>query len=174
MLLPAIKPPFHYWRFFFSPHGRVSRKAIWYFALPEKVALHILGWSLTYIVQQQIDYPQSSPWMIGITIVGLVDLILMWPVFAVVAKRLHDVGLTALFAFPPFLSLAWLLFPMVSIATGFQTAAGYFEYINMVMQWISIYYLLLIAVLAVVPGQKTTNRFGPPVTGPEDDEAKHF
>ena len=174
MLLPDIKPSFRFWRFFFSPQGRVSRLAIWAFVLP--VRLSLLAIDLT---MQAIGFPMdsintysSTPWYMLSMVKLAIIVVTMWPIFAILAKRLHDIGWTflpALAAFMPIIG-GILVFIYLQVTDEFPPN----PIIGRIQPILNDTAFVLALVLAFIPGQRTTNRFGPPVTGPADNPAHHF
>lgn len=173
--MPDIKPPFRFWSFFFSPQGRVSRRAIWFFVVPQKPVSLFLGGMLFYLLGT--DTPPAiteSSWRIAATTTGILYLLLTWSAFAVVSKRLHDVGLPAMLAAPPLISAAWYFATPIIRATGFYAVTDHYELISAAVNWINIYHVLLIGVFSFVPGQTADNRFGTAVTGSFGYATRHF
>ena len=166
--MPESQAKFRFWWFFFSLKGRVTRVPVWYFVLP----LHVIF--LTFDIVSRI-VPQNSdkilfenPWFIaGLALAGFYVL-LCWPIFAIVVKRLHDIGLSGMAALP-------CLYPLLIIlALGlsesmYHSGIDIFEYIpffrtdDYAQYVLSAYYIyasILILASALIPGNKASNRYG--------------
>lgn len=174
MLLPDTKPPFRFWTFFFSPHGRVSRKAIWLFVGPIHTTFFAVSWIIPAMLRTDIANGnlQNSPWILANAFLGLFILVLAWPMFAVIAKRLHDLGWIAAFGTAQLVGLALgMAYGAATVVTGPQTMSPVFSITTMVLAY---YHLALIALLAILPGTKGANRFGPPPGSLAPEAAQHF
>ncbi len=165
-------PPFRFWRFFFSPQGRVSRKAVWYFLLPVHSALlaaqYGIGLTMRYLLTpNEILY---SGWLYANLWVGLAMVILLWPSFAIMVKRLHDCGMAGMFAIPILIPLILAItIGIISAhfasqgntdaALRWENAIGYARSI------IELYVLILIIFLALQRSSPGPNRFGDDPSG---------
>ena len=166
MLLPYTKPPFRFWNFFFSPQGRVSRLAIWAFVLPVRLSLLAID-----LAMQTIGFPfdsintfSSSPWYMLSMVKLAIIVVTMWPIFAILAKRFHDLGWTGLPALAAFMPI--ILGVLVSIYLRVTGEIPPNPMIGRIQPILNDSAFVLALVLAFIPGQKTSNRFGPPVTSP--------
>ncbi len=174
--MPDTKPPFRFWNFFFSLNGRVSRLGVWAFILPEKA----LAWFVPYLIARFIYHPAAVAYKAAVhsddfdkvqamfpsfetasiiwSLQGVIFLFLLWPAFALTFKRLHDVGWRGLFALP-------ILSPYIynGIVLTFQIA-GHLHRVNLHASLIfnALYYYTwaLSILLAILPGNTETNRFG--------------
>ncbi len=158
-------PPFRFWSFFFSLKGRVSRRAVWCFVLPLEALLLGMTYSLRYLFRPKgsIDMFTSSPWFIAQMVVGLVAWITLWPVFAIIFKRLHDRGWSGLIALPYFAPMLMsLTVTFMRIGRGFDNP-GYVDvkFTHYLTLGVNAYIGLLVLALAILPGSKGANRFGP-------------
>lgn len=173
MLLPDAKPSFRFWNFFLSPNGRVSRKPIWYFVAPIQATFYAISWIVAQNVQAAIDGGdfRNSPWLFGDLVLALFTLTMLWPMFALVGKRLHDVGWTAGLGVAPFVVLVLAIVQSVSTLNGLGNIP---TALYMLIPLLTYYNLALIALLAVLPGTKGANRFGLPVGSFPPEPAEHF
>ncbi len=156
--MPSSIPPFRFWRFFFSLKGRVSRRAIWWFVLPVEAATDIImyGWRHLRPVAQGTSIDDA---IVYASVIGLIKLMFLWPVFAVLVKRLHDCNVTGLIALPRFLPFVAIIGTAIGVLYIRGIDMLYVgSYINL---GATIYLGLLILVLAFLPGSKGANRFGP-------------
>ncbi len=172
----AAKPPFRFWRFFFSLRGRVSRLAIWAFVLPGKV----VAWAAEYLVRRDYYVPAMNAYIatvksdvadthraeqafthtaIIMTSVELLSFLLIWPFFALIVKRLHDIGWRGLFALP-------ILLPaLYAVVAGALQAVNHLHRVNLPVGpafTVDYYYVwALVLLLAILPGKTAANRYGP-------------
>ena len=174
MLLPDTKPPFRFWRFFFSPNGRVSRKAIWYFVVPIHATFYVASRIITENLEAAIgNNLMNSPWLYGNTLIGLFALVSLWPTFVIVAKRLHDVGWSAFLGIAPF-ALILVGFTDSLMTLRSHVVSTEFSLLNVLMLILNYGNLALIALLGFLPGAKGSNRFGLPVGSFPPEPAEHF
>ena len=163
--LPDIKPPFRFWNFFFSLNGRVSRLAMWTFILPWRLLafaalLGLQAWSHAVPMTLKADHTPNYPaWYLLQAGIGLFSLFMAWPTFAVRFKRLHDVRLTGLPALVTILPItvqmvfsSGLIFMATKVLPHGAHSLGI---IATAIVW------LLDLALAVVPGTRGPNRYGP-------------
>ncbi|TAI66164.1 DUF805 domain-containing protein [Bradyrhizobium sp. Leo170] len=115
--------------YFLSPNGRISR---------QEFRLGFLGIVLVYIllVRYYVS-PDVNPPYDGS--VRLALLIVLWPLIAILAKRLHDLNVSGWWL------LTLLAIPLVASAINIS---------------VSIPYLLIVAFLSFFPGGYGDNRFG--------------
>lgn len=145
------KPPFRFWSFFFSPQGRVSRLTMWVFVVPASLAyltLSRLLWALS--VQHLSDVSVYSA-QAGL---GFAGLLMFWPLFAAVFKRLHDIQLTG------FLALIMLL---PQSARAASIALGHLGPVLSVLPECMVW--LGFIGLSIVKGTRGPNRYGPDPLG---------
>ncbi len=166
----AAKPPFRFWSFFFSLQGRVSRLAIWAFVIPYDVTFFLASRyihelqsnSIHHLTSVEGFYPQ--PWVIGYLVLGIVEFLMFWPIFAVIFKRLHDIRLSGL------ISLITLAPFVLAFARGFART-GLHVYIKpepMIFFGLGMAVWIAHAILAVIPGTSGANRYGnDPCQAPE-------
>jgi uncharacterized membrane protein YhaH (DUF805 family) len=131
--------------FFLSTKGRVSRQEFWLGYLLIVVLMFLLA---HFLQDRSLAYqrPLSGPWhrddltaaLLPATFVAAA--IMIWPLFALYVKRLHDIGRSGW----------WLLaFP----AALWVTDAAGLDRLNLAGG-------LLVTVLGLIPGQPGVNRFG--------------
>ncbi|ESQ76350.1 DUF805 domain-containing protein [Asticcacaulis sp. AC402] len=161
----AAKAPFKFWSFFFSTRGRVSRVQFSLFEIPALLMLLAVPWIVVPLLQQQRGVTDSS-WMIVSAAAGLVTLLMMWPRFSVAVKRLHDLGWAWWPALPILLpllnSLAAGVANYLDVSSDFQTEYGRWAGFYWIGNGLGFYTIGLIVALALLPGSKEENRYGPP------------
>ncbi len=142
-------------RFFFSADGWASRADAWRWLAP----LH-----LVLCVAAAIDFTfRLTPAPVATLAVGA---FLLWPSFAVAAKRFHDRGL----------SCWWMLWLLLAAATGacamtmdpgsWVASGGRFVMAGAIV--------LALAVVYVLPGQDEPNGFGAPTDPKIPEELQHL
>ncbi|WKL56146.1 DUF805 domain-containing protein [Asticcacaulis sp. ZE23SCel15] len=146
--------------FLFSLSGRVARLPFIAFVIGVKLAIEAIGYA-----QRQYMPPLPIDDMMIAAIPGVITLILMWPLFAVTVKRLHDIEWPAVLALVQFI-------PLIGIVIFFTRSQYYTadaEHLARMFEWagIGLNIMALISfglflLLAVIPGVNRTNRFGPP------------
>lgn len=150
------KAPFRFWRFFFSLQGRVSRVPFLTFELITRLGL-LAGYQIV----------RHIPGLPPITIIAytlpltLISLAALWPNFALLFKRFHDNGQSGLWALPyfaPFLYGGYIGYTSLQAGLHNHAFVPGFSYVNWLIIAIN-YGLVLIA--AALPGNRTTNAFGP-------------
>lgn len=146
--------------FLFSLNGRVARLPFLVFVLGVKLAIEAIGYG-----QRHYMPPLPIDDMMLAAIPGIITLILMWPLFAVTVKRLHDIEWPAALALVQFI-------PLIGIVIFFTRSQYYtadaehlarmFELAGVGLNIVALVSLGLFVLLAVIPGVNRTNRFGPP------------
>jgi len=160
-------PKFQFWRFFFLLKGRVSRRAFAAFIIPEKLAV----WGADEILRTFQAHTLNISLNILSLVLGLINLIFLWPKFAVSFKRLQDCGFSgniALILFLPFLFVFWQALSIAGIALPLP--AYVYSGSNILFYALWIFTLVLCA----IPGTKGINRYGPPPRGPQTHAADAF
>ncbi len=169
-----VKPPFRFWGFAFSLKGRITRGAFSCFVLPVQMAL--AGFNIAPVIFRvpHVGEPQYHTWIVTRLIVGITILVLLWPLYAATVKRLHDVGCN----FVP--ALLHLLRPCIAIATAVVTVL-YFHNGSRPPAWPTwlgygqlAVLLIMSVVLSLWPGQRRSNRYGPPVIDRDSAAAECF
>lgn len=147
--------------------GRASRTEFWWCALACGTLLTTLGFAITTLYQAELNTAGDLLDLIGI----LTGLAVVLPLFAVTARRLHDIGLSTWFALA-FLSV------FVAIRLGFEAyrTARYGpwddvkdyrfgrnfvdqnELIEGALTWALF---LVFAVMCIRPSQPQPNKYGP-------------
>ncbi len=150
---------------FFSLHGRIGRTRFW----AGLIGVALLGSALgAYLLSEMFgqDYGALEPTALAKPaqqLMALISLILLYPVLAIVTKRLHDRGRGAWSALPVVLAglapaaavLAGLAPRLSAVLAG---AGSPLEIIGL-----ALYGLLLLTIvidLGFLPGQNGVNRFG--------------
>jgi uncharacterized membrane protein YhaH (DUF805 family) len=125
--------------FFLSVNGRITRQefslGLFGFVLTDMLIVR-LGLKLT---DSGPRYYSDSPPMDDVSILRIVLVISMWPLIAILVKRLHDLNVAGWWGLT--------LFAMPHVANALQ-----------IKYW--ILYLAIVATLSVLPGAKGDNRFG--------------
>jgi uncharacterized membrane protein YhaH (DUF805 family) len=151
---------------FFSLQGRIGRGRFWL----GLVGLSIISTALAAYLLSEVfgqSYDALQPAALAKPaqqLMALVSVILLYPLLAVVAKRLHDRGRSAWGGLP--VVLAGLL-PAATVLSGLagrvgDVLAGRGSPLEIV--GVALYGLLLLVVvidLGLLPGQAGVNRFGP-------------
>lgn len=147
-------------RFYFSPHGRVSRREIWM-----KFLLPCGGFSTLTMLANMVVAATGMLMLLPLTsaISSIVGLVMIWPGFAVSIKRFHDRNMSGW----------WTLV--------FFAIAGVFTLVMLVGIWagpmarlfgaggLGIVLTIQFVILYVLKGGQGPNRFGP---DPLDPDAK--
>jgi uncharacterized membrane protein YhaH (DUF805 family) len=110
-----------FWRFYFSPSGRISRSQYWL-----KFVLPYLAITVILQIAALISGPGSPASAIVTTILCVFWLAALWPSIAVLVKRIHDrnkSGWFILFLFVPAVVFSVLLFVWLGAAI-IAAAAG--------------------------------------------------
>lgn len=144
-------------QFLFSLHGRISRKAIWFFL----IAIVVLK-----IVVFMIDFGMGFRVGIGLPMASVVfSLVTLWPSVAVGMKRFHDRNLTGKWMIF-FLGMIFM-FNIVGAAINQysvpedadpqrSTTGGLVSFTGVFAVWITLFVLLF-----VNPGTPGENKYGP-------------
>ncbi len=149
--------------------------AMWAFVIPVRLFMFGSSYLLQNIGFSEADMmePSSAPWMALKASSAIVTIASFWPEFVLMVKRLHDLGWSGIFAAPVFYPLAWGI-----VTFTYMNATNEVPHSNTILSLVSsimgYYPMILTVILALFPGRKTSNRFGPPVTGPSDEAARHF
>lgn len=165
--------------FYFSGDGRVSRKDFWLRWILVYVALVILAFIIDVVAFAELTRRLSGNGPVS-TILGFV---LLWPTFAVSAKRFHDRGMSGWWPLWLFLASFALLIAFVvglilsgldpnTLAPGempdFAQLNGTGVAVMAITGLVAIALALFqIIVLAFLPGQVGPNRYGPDPLRPE-------
>ena len=168
----ATKQSFKFWQFLFSTHGRVSQKAFTLFEVPAALFLFAIPRLIRYMTMSGLAVRTTSGraitetsgfhiYTIATVAFGLVSLWLLWPRFAVAAKRLHDIGLPwyiALLIFVQFATaIAFSVVAVSHLTSGPQAMASMQPLQN------TAFYLtnLFVLVLCCLPTRPSASRYGP-------------
>lgn len=156
---------FKFWRFFFSTQGRVSRVPYTLSVVLPRLVLVAAALATNAIVTPK-DFQMS-------TMVRLADggcfLLLLWPHFAITSKRLHDFGFSlwpALVLFMPFLTGIMLGVALANHMLNIFSTAGSpqsisLRYAHLILTGLTHITTVASLILALVPGTKGINRYGP-------------
>jgi uncharacterized membrane protein YhaH (DUF805 family) len=151
----AIKQSFHFGRFFFSLKGRLTRAPFIAFMLPMKLL------STAILTAKYISLPLIPAFALGLI---ALQLVLAWPQYAIIVKRLHDIGRSALFAIHiPVYMIAWLYYLFFFYYLSHLQPLNLLPYVayNLLEKIVVFYGYVLFFVLAFVPGTKGMNLYGP-------------
>ena len=98
-------------RFFFSPHGRISRGHIWVIYLIPMLILSLIGSAMDTVLGGMLGTS-------GTPVSWLLNAFYLWPQFAVQIKRYHDIGMTG------WLTLAFLVLTLGALFVIFRPVFG--------------------------------------------------
>ena len=138
---------------FLSPRGRIGRQSFW------------IGFAITFVASLLVN---------TIPFLGqLLGLLLIWPMIAIHAKRLHDIGHSAVLLLVPFgISLVCMVMAIILGGTAlFAASANDMDGISILaglLPALGIMGLAMLVGLAFLlwcglsPGQPAENRYGPP------------
>ena len=123
------------------------------------------GYALA-LIRPKDFYGQSfmhSPWFTGLLILSTVSVVLQWPIFFVLFKRLHDRGVSGLIALPYFLMIMGSLLPIMIIrATSGNASRFTLVTLPHYLTYAGLAFTLLLAIiLAILPGTIGRNPYGP-------------
>ncbi len=141
-------------RFFLSPRGRMSRRQWWTLAVPVMASAFVLAGLIDVFFNKAFFLLGPARLWIG--------AVLLWPSFALLSRRLHDLDRSAATLFPlAALIVAALLIGFVGVGLTGETIT-IFSAITVVMLWfVGCALAALVIVLSTAPGQRGTNRHGP-------------
>lgn len=152
-------------KFLFSTQGRVTRLPFILFVVGVRAATEIAH----YFARNQDPSTSMVQYSSVFVIIGVAGLVVLWPVFAVTAKRLHDMNLPAVLALGHFLPL-----PLGFLSAQFVLAQNqssdsdstlFLSATQVTMQIIYFYIIALLLILSLVKGTKGPNRYGPAPKG---------
>ena len=165
--------------FYFSGDGRVTRKDFWLRWVLDYVGLVVLAAIIDAIAFSAMTARLGGNGPIG-TILGFV---LLWPSFAVAAKRFHDRGMSGWWPLWLFLASFALTIAIIvgffmsgidpeALAAGVVPAVEELNSNGLAVMGISSLALLALAlfqlvVLGFLPGQEGPNKYGPDPLRPE-------
>lgn len=142
-------------RLFFSPNGRIGRRAFW---IAEAAFFAILVASL-FAEEAVPPFGEiEHPAVLGaLAAMG-------WSHVAVFAKRLHDLGRGTIWVLTPAVAFALIVAAAygASALPGVRTTGDVITIGVLAAGAMALSYLAFLAWLGFVPGQKAANRFGPP------------
>ncbi len=170
------KRPFRFWSFFFSTKGRVSR-------VPYALVV-----PLTYgvIVVVEIFVPRMLFHLGNMQTLGLFTntldfciLVLLWPQFVIGSRRLKDVNLPlwpAILIFTPLLVfIASILLDIYNTsAPALEPSSLVTDYSIQIINGLKVFILIAMCVLALIPGTKGANRYGPDPLNPDQAASDVF
>jgi len=137
--------------FFFSFKGRISRKSFWLGFLTLLIVALLLYGTLALLLGEaafEVKDDVSQPTRLFKNIYWLMGVLLYWPIFALIVKRLHDYGQGRAFA--------WL-FLFFSVLYKIADLTGP-EDVRMVTLAI---FVTVLAMLGSVKGSSGPNEYGP-------------
>ena len=151
------RPPFHFWRFFFSLRGRVSRVPFAAFMLPVKA---FFFFAVTAAEHSFLATRQD----LTLIFLGVLKWLITWPSLALTFKRLHDCNLPGLMALvifsPAVVNAIQTINEVIAIHHGAAPNVSSVLYNGASNAF--FYGLWIFALgLALFPGSKGPNRFGP-------------
>ena len=172
--MPAsIKQPFHFWRFFFSLKGRTTRLPFVAFFLPYKLIFLGASMLIDANIYGTLSLQSVAAAMYARNALNILNILLLWPVFSITFRRLHDIGLSGL------LGLIWFA-PAIVNAAVFAllmpaTASNPFAMLPLILKSVCFYTLWAFTLtLALWPGTKGPNKYGPDPRQPIMDRSNVF
>ncbi len=162
----ATRPRFKFWSFFFSLRGRVSRGAYSWFEIPALAFLLLIGQvAVPAIMMAMATSANTDPGLISLvtSLAAVANFFLLWPRFAILVKRLHDVNLPWYWATPLLLPIATsplAYIDAIRVAqNGFQPTAVTYALggMNIALFWIN---LAFVVAFCFIPPRQPDNRFG--------------
>ncbi len=165
------KAPFRFWSFFFSLKGRVSRWPIIAIVIPSHLAFYGLSYVRSaalnaYMRSHPNDFESVATYLaIYAFVIATISLILLWPMFALPFKRLHDANMSGqpiLIYWIPFIAGAGgSILLVIAGAKGHGPFPAYMH--NAYFVWGARIISWAVAIVpALLPGTKGPNRYGPP------------
>ena len=139
-------------RLYLDPKGRIGRKAFWLAVLPilaVDVAVYLL------LVPNGFDDTVLEPWDRAQALSALLSLLLLWPLVAVTAKRLHDRNQSGLWGAGYWLLLT--LYDLSEVALG--TTA--FHHHGAILILVLLGSVVIVVEAGLRRGTAGPNRFGP-------------
>jgi len=169
--------------FYFTGEGRVSRKDFWL-----RWVLVYLGLVVLAAVVDHVAFADMTARLNGSGPLGtILGFLLIWPSFAVSAKRFHDRGMSGWWPLWLMLISIGLVIVMIVglVMSGFDVealAAGIAPDMNELNGGgLAVFLISLLALLGVglfqlivlgfLPGQKGPNKYGPDPLQPEQSQA---
>ena len=177
--MPESQAKFRFWWFFFSLKGRVTRVPFAVFLLSTRLALEAGSFIITQAVSND-NIPLKSGLYLFL---GLIGIVLLWPQFSVLTKRLHDISLPfwpALLYFVPKASqLAFLYFWQAqsrinALATPTSAEVQFNIWASMLIPALNVGVWIGLLVLAFIPGTQGRNRYGPHPHRPDQSASEVF
>jgi uncharacterized membrane protein YhaH (DUF805 family) len=137
--------------FFFSFKGRISRKSFWLGFLTIIMVAALLYGTLALLLGTaafELNDDVSQPTRLFKNIYWLMGVLLYWPIFALIVKRLHDFGQG--------LAFAWL-FAILSVLYKIADLTGPDELSRVTLS----IFVTVLAMLGCVRGNSGPNDYGP-------------
>jgi uncharacterized membrane protein YhaH (DUF805 family) len=160
-------PKFQFWRFFFSLKGRVSRRAFAVTFIPARLAV----WGADELIRAyQLHTYKISLAILGLAL-GAINLMCLWPKFAVSFKRLQDFSLPGAIAAILFTPLALNVWNTVQIVIATHPLHTFTDSLSDLLFYVIWGFAI---VLCLIPGNKGANRYGSPPRGPQTQAADVF
>lgn len=161
----AVKAPFKLGQFLLSLSGRVSRRAFILFEIPIAACLLIGPAAARHLVRAAQTAGVSTMPHISTVMdaIGFIAFILLWPRFAVVVKRLHDIGLPWFSGLLLFLPVLASQFDTHVLQADIRTSetSGFMVNFDWVMLTLNGLAYLLILGLCFVPARAAGDRYAP-------------
>jgi uncharacterized membrane protein YhaH (DUF805 family) len=143
--------------FYLSPKGRVTRLQFLTFSVVVRTLLGVLS----FVFGAGLTMAVLNPPIYGFAVIA--SLLLFWPQFVITAKRLHDIGHSALWAWVTFVPT------VLSFAIGYVLSypdhmglAAFVPAMKLASLLSGIAIWGLIIILCIVPGDRYPNTYGPP------------
>jgi uncharacterized membrane protein YhaH (DUF805 family) len=143
--------------FYLSPKGRVTRLQFLTFSVVVRTLMGVLSFAFGATLTMAVLNPPLYSFAV------IASLVLFWPQFVVTAKRLHDIGHSAAWAWVTFVPtvLSFLIGYVLSYPEHMGLAA-YVPAMKLASLLSGIAIWGLIIVLCIVPGDKYPNVYGTP------------
>lgn len=154
-------------KFLFSTKGRLKRLPYVAFVLPSVTLIEGGG----FVARSAANNATLDTFAFYFAIPALLQLLLMWPLFALSVKRLHDLNWKAypaiLVWFPLVFMIAFTVLPFFvpmidpvtnRVSSAFSTTNQYMSRIGQVLYYAK---LILMVTLCLIPGTKGPSRYDP-------------
>jgi uncharacterized membrane protein YhaH (DUF805 family) len=160
-------------RYFFSPMGRISRKAYLFFAIPVIVLGVAAGYADEYFFPEAMAVRDTGP------ITAILGLITLWPQIAITSKRFHDRNMSGWWQLAFY---AGFLVGGFVLGWAIGMAGGSIEFVSgreLPTLFAGLAIILVtggveFAILSLLPGTRGRNEYGDDPLNPAKDVAEVF
>lgn len=132
-------------RFLTSDEGRATRKEYWLFFLA------CIGFAMLLLSLPVIGLPAVMP--------VAISLILLYPSYCIIAKRLQDLGMAGQWAI--FIALVAAIDAILIAAGAGGNRNGLLPIVRNIWWWIALLNMAAFFVIGLLPGSRGPNAYGP-------------